>query len=57
MRVCGVSKPLIFRHGFELQVLQTSEDKEPLTFEAGVGDVLGNKLFQVCSDNAAIFFG
>lgn len=29
------------------QIVETSDDNEPLTFEVGAGEVMGNKMFQV----------
>lgn len=39
-------------HWFEhvscmIQIIETSEVTEPLTFEVGAGEVMGNKMFQV----------
>lgn len=30
-----------------MQIIQTSDENEPLTFEVGAGEVIGNKMFQV----------
>ena len=30
-----------------MQIIQTSDETEPLTFEVGAGEVMGNKMFQV----------
>ncbi len=30
-----------------LQIVETSDSNEPLTFEVGAGEVFGNKMFQV----------
>ena len=30
-----------------MQIIETSDDNEPLTFEVGAGEVMGNKMFQV----------
>lgn len=30
-----------------MQIIQTSDENEPLTFEVGAGEVMGNKMFQV----------
>lgn len=30
-----------------LQIIETSDSSEPLTFEVGAGEIMGNKMFQV----------
>lgn len=30
-----------------MQIIQSSDDNEPLSFEVGAGEVMGNKMFQV----------
>lgn len=32
-----------------VQIVETSDSNEPLTFEIGAGEIFGNKMFQVQS--------
>ena len=38
---------MTIRPAVSLQIVETSDSNEPLTFEVGAGEVFGNKMFQV----------
>lgn len=37
-----------------MQIIQSSDDSEPLSFEVGAGEVMGNKMFQVAEMKACL---
>lgn len=45
--ISGLQDNGSIHHAVLMQIIQTSEENEPLTFEVGAGEVMGNKMFQV----------
>lgn len=44
---CWLHSSDSIHHTSLMQIIQTSDENEPLTFEVGAGEVMGNKMFQV----------
>ncbi len=45
--ITGISMSASCEPVCAVQIIETSESNEPLTFEVGAGEIMGNKMFQV----------